>query len=89
MNQQLIFAASLFFSFLPLFSQTPLFLTPAFYNRPQFESIQQQIQPPEGYNRVEVEDNSFAVYLRNMPIVDSVNVLNFKNHVSKPWGMNL
>ncbi len=64
------------------FSQNTIFLSPQSYNLEKYISIEAHFSPPSGFKRVKTDSNSFAAYLRKLPVVASTNnVLDFKNNI--------
>jgi Domain of unknown function (4846) len=68
-----------------LFGQSDLFLSPDNYNLKKYNTIQESISPQKGFVRIKIPDSSFAVYLRNLPLVND-DVLDFKKRVWKKSG---
>jgi hypothetical protein len=59
-----------------------IFLLPSEYHLEKYQSIAEYIPTPDGYKRVAVGQNSFATFLRNLPVVsDSFDVLEFRNKI--------
>lgn len=72
----------LIFQFSFLLGQSTLFISPGSYNLESYKTIEQIYAPPHGFNRLKVNKNSFAAYLRDLPVLkDSINVLDFKNRI--------
>jgi Domain of unknown function (4846) len=70
-----------------LFAQDNIFLAPQVYNLKKYSSIENEIPVPTGFQRVAIDSNSFAAYLRTLPIVDaSHGVLDFKGRVRVKTG---
>jgi hypothetical protein len=65
-----------------LSAQQNVFLAAPEYNLKQFKIMEKVFIPPDGYQRVRVQENSFAGYLRRLPVVpDSFAVFDFKSNV--------
>lgn len=76
------FSSILLFNFIFHAGQSILFLPPANYKLSGYQIIEQAFLPPQGFDRINVPENSFAAYLRTLPIVkDSINVLDFQNRI--------
>jgi hypothetical protein len=61
-----------------------LFISPGKYNLSSYKTIEETFSPPQGFTRVQVKQNSFAAYLRSLPVLkDSFNVMDFKDRVWK------
>lgn len=74
----------LIFQWSSLFAQDDLFITPDAYHLKLYPTIEKTFPTPAGYKRIKIEQNSFAGYIRSLPVLtDSVNVMDFRNRIWK------
>jgi hypothetical protein len=60
------------------------FLDPLDVNADKFNSITERILPPAGFERIAVDSNSFAFWLRRMPLLPENSVVkDYKNRIFK------
>ena len=63
-----------------------LFISPDSYNLTSYKTIEQTFNPPVGFTRIKVKQNSFAAYLRSLPVLKgNYNVMDFKGRVWKSY----
>ena len=63
-------------------AQENIFLSPQSHNLEKFIPLKEHFPPPAGYHRISLKSNSFAAYLRNLPLIDdSHNVQDYKGGI--------
>jgi len=74
----------LIFNISLVFGQNDLFISPETYNLRVYPTIEKAFSVPAGYKRTGVKQNSFAAYIRNLPVLkDSIDVLDFRKRIWK------
>lgn len=62
---------------------TQLFLSPKVYQQNSYKTVNQFYAPPNGFKRLTVLPNSFAAYLRSLPVVNSTTIKLFNGKTLK------